>query len=63
MAFSFSSFGVISCLLLLVQYSHSYDTTDLEIFDLVEEIGQQQSFYDLLQIPQVKFTVNAIDFQ
>lgn len=30
-----------------------YDTTDLEIFDLVEEIGQQQSFYDVLQISQV----------
>lgn len=30
----------------------SYDTTDLEIFDLVEEVGQQ-TFYDFLQISQV----------
>ena len=40
-------------LALFVKHTHGYDTTDLEIFDLVEEIGQQQSFYDLLQIPQV----------
>ena len=32
---------------------NSYDTTDLEIFDLVEEIGIQNSFYDVLQISQV----------
>ena len=40
-------------LFLLVRYTDGYDTTDLEIFDLVEEIGLQQSFYDLLQISQV----------
>ena len=51
-------FVAASFLLLCVRESHSYDTTDLEIFDLVEEIGQQTTFYDVLQISQVCFRSN-----
>lgn len=45
--FSFS----ILLLFCLIESSHSWDQSELEIFDLAEEVGR--NFYDVLEVSQV----------
>ncbi len=36
-------------------YNGGYDGIDLEIYDLVEEVGIKNSFYETLQVDQVRW--------
>lgn len=41
-------------LLTVVSFVHAWDSDDLEVFDVVEEVGV--NFYTLLGVPQVNYS-------